>query len=89
MFTTARTRRRWASRARQLNAWSRELHDRANECGAAFQQLESSSPDAELVFTGTRDILRFAAHQVDQAAEALTMIVELVDATDPRLQRVP
>jgi len=85
MSTSDTTRRRWASRVRQLNAWSRELHDRAKECDAAFEQLESPSSDAELVFTGTRDILSFAAHRVDQAAEALRMIVELVDAADPRL----
>jgi len=31
------------------------------------------------VFTGTRDLLNFAADQVDQTAEALRMIVELLD----------
>ena len=52
---------------------------------ATFEQLDSPSSGAELVFAGTRDILSFAAHQVDQTAEALTMIVELVDAADPSM----
>jgi len=50
--------------------------------------LSSSIPRAvraEVAFAGTRDILSFAADQVDQTAEALTIVVELVDATDPRL----
>ena len=74
------TRRRWATRVCQLDAWARELRDRANDCEATFQQLDSPSACAELVFTGSRDILRYAADQIDQTAEALTMIVELNQA---------
>ena len=58
MCTSEETRRRWAARVCQLDGWSRELRDRA------AQQLDSPSPGAELVFTGTRDILSFAAYQV-------------------------
>ena len=65
--------------------WSRELRDRAKDCDAAFEQLDSPSCGEEVAFAGTRDILSFAADQVDQTAETLTIVVELVDATDPRL----
>jgi hypothetical protein len=41
MSTTDQTRRRWAARICQLNAWSRELRDRAKDCDAAFEQLDS------------------------------------------------
>ena len=85
MSTSDETRQRWAARVCQLDAWSRELRDRAKECDATFEQLGSPSSGAELVFAGTRDILSFAADQVDQTAEALTIVVELVDATGPRL----
>lgn len=85
MCTSDETRRRWAARVCQLAAWSRELQERAQDCDAAFEQLDSPSSGAEGVFAGTRDILSFAADQVDQAAEALTMIVELVEAADPGL----
>jgi hypothetical protein len=74
------TRRRWAARVCQLDAWARELRDRANDCAATFQQLDSASPGAELVFSGARDVLSYAADQVDQTAEALTMIFELSQA---------
>lgn len=85
MCTSDETRRRWAARVCQLAAWSRELRERAQDCDAAFEQLDSPSSGAEGVFAGTRDILSFAADQVDQAAEALTMIVELVEVVDPGL----
>jgi hypothetical protein len=85
MSTSDETRRRWAARVCQLNAWSRELRDRAKDCDAAFEQLDSPSSGTEVAFAGTRDILSFAADQVDQTAEALTIVVELADATDPRL----
>lgn len=85
MSTSDETRRRWAARVCQLNAWSRELRDRAKDCDATFEQLDSPSSGAEVAFAGTRDILSFAADQVDQTAEALTIVVELADATDPRL----
>jgi hypothetical protein len=85
MSTSDETRRRWAARVCQLNAWSRELRDRAKDCDAAFEQLDSPSSSAEVAFAGTRDILSFAADQVDQTAETLTIVVELADATDPRL----
>jgi hypothetical protein len=85
MSTSDETRRRWAARVCQLDAWSRELRDRARDCDATFEQLDSASPGVELVFGGTRDILSFAADRVDQTAEALTMIVELVHAADSRI----
>jgi hypothetical protein len=85
MCTSEETRRRWAARVCQLSAWSRELRDQACDCATTFQRLDSPSPGAEIVFTGTRDILSFAAHQVDQTAEALAMIIELMDAADPRI----
>jgi hypothetical protein len=85
MSTSDETRRRWAARVCQLDAWSRELQERAQDCDATFEQLDSPSAGAEGVFAGTRDILNFVADQVDQAAEALTMIVELVEAADPGL----
>ena len=85
MSTSDETRRRWAARVCQLAAWSRELRERAQDCDAAFEQLDSPSSAAEGVFAGTQDILNFAADQVDQAAEALTMIVELVEVVDPGL----
>ena len=71
--------RRWAARLCQLGAWSRELREQASGCDAALEELSSASAQAELVFTGTRDLLNFAADQVDQTAEALRMIVELLD----------
>jgi hypothetical protein len=80
MTTGEETRRRWAARVCQLDAWARELRQRASDCEATFQPLDSPSPGAELVFSGTRDILSYAADQVDQTAEALTMIVELGQA---------
>ena len=85
MSTSDETRRRWAARVCQLDAWSRELRERAQGCDAAFGQLDSPSAGAEGVFAGTRDILSFAADRVDQAAEALMMVVELVEAADPGL----
>jgi hypothetical protein len=69
--------RRWAARLCQLGAWSRELRQQASGCNAALEELPSASSQAEVVFTGTRDLLNFAADQVDQTAEALRMIVEL------------
>ena len=45
----------------------------------ALEELPSASSQAELVFTGTRDLLNFAADQVDQTAEALRMILEILD----------
>ena len=71
--------RRWAARLCQLGAWSRELREQASGCDAALEEFPSASPQAELVFTGTRDVLNFAADQVDQTAEALRMIVDLLD----------
>lgn len=85
MSTTDETRRRWAARVCQLDAWSRELREDAEHCDAVLEQLDSPSPGAELVFGGTRDLLSFAADQIDRTAEALTMIGELVDAADPRI----
>ena len=85
MSTSDETRRRWAARVCQLDAWSRELQERAQDCDASFEQLDSPSSGAEGVFAGTRDILSFAADRVDQAAAALTMIVELVEVVDPGL----
>jgi hypothetical protein len=71
--------RRWAAGLCQLGAWSRELRQQASRCDAALEELTSASSQAELVFTGTHDLLNFAADQVDQTAEALRMIVELLD----------
>jgi hypothetical protein len=50
MSTADETRRRWAARVCQLNAWSRELRDRAKDCDAAFEQLDSPSCGAEVAF---------------------------------------
>ena len=58
---------------------SRELRQQASGCDAALEELPSASSHAELVFAGTRDVLNFAADKVDQTAEALRMIVELLD----------
>jgi len=85
MITSDDMGRRWAARVCQLDAWSRELRERAQECDAAFEQLDSPSLGAERVFAGTREILSFAADRADLAAEALAIIVELVDVVDPRL----
>jgi hypothetical protein len=71
--------RLWAARLCQLGAWSRELRQQASGCDAALEGLPSASSQAELVFTGTRDLVNFAADQVDQTGEALRMIVELLD----------
>ena len=71
--------RRWAARLCQLGAWSRELRQQASGCDAALEELPSASSQAELVFTGTRDLLTFAAEQIDQTAEAPRMIVELLN----------
>lgn len=79
MNTTGEAGRRWAARLCQLGAWSRELREQASGCDAALEELPSPSPQAKLVFAGTRDLLNFAAVQVDQTAEALRMIVELLD----------
>ena len=79
MNTTDDAGRRWAARLCQLGAWSRELRQQASGCDAALEGLPSASPQAVLVFAGTRDLLNFAADQVDQTAEALRMIVELLD----------
>jgi len=79
MTTTDDSRRRWAARVCQLDAWSRELHDQAVRCDAALAELASPSASAEVVFAGTRDVVRFAAQRVDQATEALRMIVELME----------
>jgi hypothetical protein len=90
MNTTGDAGRRWAARLCQLGAWSRELRDLATECDAALGQLPSPSSHAELVFTGTRDLLNFAAEQVDQTGEALSIIVELLDdlADSPSYERL-
>jgi ABC-type transporter Mla subunit MlaD len=79
MDATDDASRRWAARLCQLVAWSRELRQQGSESDAALEELPSASSQAELVFTGTRDLLNFAADQVDQTAEALRMIVELLD----------
>ena len=79
MAMTDDTRRRWAARVCQLDAWSRELHDQATQCDAALEELLAPSASAEVAFAGTRDVLSFAAQQVDQTAEALRVIVELVE----------
>jgi hypothetical protein len=79
MASTDDASRRWAARVCQLDAWSRELRDHAEGCDAAFDELVSPSRSAEIVFAGARDVLSFAAQQVDQAAEALRMIVELAE----------
>jgi hypothetical protein len=71
--------RRWAARLCQLGVWSRELRQQASGCDAALEGLPSASPQAVLAFAGTRDALNFAADQVEQTAEALRMIVELLD----------
>ena len=71
--------RRWAARLCQLGAWSRELRQQASGCDAVLEELPSPSSHAVLVFAGTHDLLTFAADQVDQTAEALRMIVELLD----------
>ena len=71
--------RLWAARMCQLGAWSRELRQQASGCDAALEGLPSASPQAVLVFAGTRDLLNFAAERVDHTAEALRMIVELLD----------
>jgi hypothetical protein len=68
-----------AARVCQLDAWSRELHDQARQCDAALGEFVSPSASAEVAFAGTRDVLSFAAQRVDQTAEALTMIVELME----------
>ena len=86
MAATDDARRRWAARVCQLAAWSRELHEQASRCDATLEELVSPSRSAEVVFGGARDIFSFAAEQVDQTAEALTIIVELVEqfAESPR-----
>ena len=71
--------RRRAAPLCQLGAWSRELRQQASGCDAALEGLPSASPQAVLVLAGTRDVLSFAADQVDRTAEALRMIVELLD----------
>ena len=79
MTATDNAGRLWAARLCQLGAWSRELRQQASGCDAALEELPSASAQAELVFTGTRDLLNFAADQVDETAEALRMIAELLD----------
>jgi len=79
MTTTDDSRRRWAARVCQLDAWSREPHDQATRCGAALAELASPHASAEVVFAGTRDVVSCAAQRVDQAAEALKTIVELME----------
>jgi hypothetical protein len=69
----------WLERLCQLGAWSRELRQQASGCDAALEELPSASSQAEFVFTGTRELLELAADQVDQTAEALRMVVELLD----------
>jgi hypothetical protein len=86
MATTDDTRRRWAARVCQLDAWARELHDQARQCDAVLEELLLPSASAEVAFAGTRDLLSFAAQRVDQTAEALRRIVELMEqvAESPR-----
>jgi hypothetical protein len=86
MATADDTRRRWAARVCQLDAWSRELRDQASQFDAVLEGLLSPSASAEVAFTGTRDVLSFAAQRVDQAAEALRMVAELLEqvAESPR-----
>jgi hypothetical protein len=79
MTTAHNASRRWAARLCQVAAWSRELDQQATECDAALEELLPGSAHVELTFAGTRDLLNFAAKQVDQTAEALTMILELLD----------
>ena len=79
MATTDDTRRRWGARVCQLDAWARELHDQARQCDAVHEELVSPSPSAEVAFAGTRDLVSLAAQRVDQTAEALAMIVELME----------
>ena len=79
MASTDDASRRWAARVCQLDAWSRELRDHAEGCDAAFDELVAPSQSAQVVFAGARDVLSFAAQQVDQAAEALRMSDELME----------
>jgi hypothetical protein len=79
MNATGDAGRGWATRQCQLGAWSRELRQQASGCDAALEELRSASSHVVLVFAGTRDVLNFAADQVDQTADALRMIVELLD----------
>src|SRR2546421_533240 len=71
MSTSDETRRRWAARVCQLNAWSRELRDRAKDCNAAFEQLDSPSSGAEVAFAGdvsSRETLAAASASANSSA---------------------
>jgi len=79
MSATDDARRRWAARVCQLDAWSPELHDQARQCDAALGEFLSPSASAQVAFAGTRHVLSFAVQKVDQTAEALIMIVDLIE----------